>query len=54
MSDNKDTLDQIAQEIGEVVDEQDPEAGQDDPAREGDEFDLDEYMRNKDDYDGDW
>lgn len=54
MTDDNDILDQIAQEIGEITEEQDPEAKQgttDDDADEGPE-DMDK--RNMDEYDGDW
>lgn len=51
MCDNE-ILDQIADEIGEVTDEQDDD--EEDIAREGEEFDPDEMKRNKDDYHGGW
>lgn len=54
MSDGNDILDQIAEEIGEITEEQDTEDDSDDTAREGEEFDPDEMKRNKNDYDGGW
>lgn len=54
MTDNNDILDQIAEEIGEITEEQDSNEGEDTPAREGEEFDPDEMKRSKDDYDGGW
>jgi len=53
MGDNNDILDQIADEIGEVTEQQDSD-DEDEPAREGEEFDIDEFLRSKDDYDGGW
>jgi hypothetical protein len=52
MADNNDSLDDIAQNIGTVTDQQDNEDNK--PAREGDEFDPDEMKRNKNDYEGGW
>lgn len=52
MSDEKTTLDQIADEIGEITEKQDDD--EDEIAREGKEFDPDEMSRSKDDYDGGW
>jgi len=45
------TLDDIAEEIGSVT-----ESSTDDetPAREGEEFDTENYERDKEDYDGGW
>jgi hypothetical protein len=54
MSDNDDTLDQIAEQIGTITEEQDTDDGDSEPAREGEEFDPDEMKRSKDDYDGGW
>jgi hypothetical protein len=46
---NQGVLDQIAQEIGEITDEQDDS----EIAQEGDEFDPEDYHRDRDDeYDG--
>jgi len=56
MTDNKhnnSTLDQIAEEIGTVTEAQD-DGDDEEPAREGEEFDPDEMKRNKNDYDGGW
>lgn len=47
-------LDQIAEEIGEVTESQDSDEDDEDVAREGEEFDVDDYKRNKNDYDGGW
>jgi len=54
MSDNDDTLDQIAEQIGTITEEQETDDGDSEPAREGEEFDPDEMKRTKDDYDGGW
>jgi len=48
-----DVLDSIAEEIGTVTDEQDNKH-EDESAREGEEFDTEDYERTKDDYDGGW
>jgi len=45
-------LDKIADDIGTVTEEQEDDNSK--TAREGEEFDDEEYRRNKDDYDGDW
>jgi len=50
MTDNNDILDQIAQEIEEVTEKQ--EEGK--VAQDGEEFDPDDYRRDKEDYDGGW
>lgn len=50
---DEDILDQIADEVGEITEQQESDEG-DEPAREGEEFDIDEYLRSKDDYDGGW
>jgi len=48
-----DSLDKIAEELGEVQEsEREPENGK--RGREGEEFDPDDYLRSKDDYDGGW
>lgn len=47
-------LDQIASEVGEVTESQDSDSDDEDVAREGEEFDVDDYKRNKNDYDGGW
>jgi len=48
-----DILDQIAKEIGEVTEQQD--SNEEDPDKESDEdFDVEEYRRSKDEYDGGW
>ena len=46
-------LDQIADEVGEITEQQESDED-DEPAREGKEFDIDEFLRSKDDYDGGW
>jgi hypothetical protein len=51
MSDNG-ILDQIAEEISEITEEQEDDNSK--TAREGEEFDDEDYRRNKDDYDGGW
>lgn len=51
---NSSALDQIAEEIGTITEEQETDEGTSSPAREGDEFDPDEMKRSKDDYDGGW
>jgi len=53
MTDNKDILDQIADEVGEITDRQESD-DENEPAREGEEFNIDEFLRSKDDYDGGW
>jgi len=53
MSDEKSILDQIANEIGEITEQQESD-NDNEPAREGEEFDIDEFLRSKDDYDGGW
>jgi len=54
MSDNNDTLDEIAEQVGTVTEEQDDDSNKEHPAREGEEFDPRDYERDKDDYDGGW
>lgn len=51
--DNKSTLNQIAEEVGEIVEEQEDDENKK-SAREGEEFDPEDYERNKEDYDGGW
>lgn len=52
MTDNN-TLDDIASDIGEIVEEQQNDSNKQ-AAREGEEFDDEEYRRDKEDYDGGW
>jgi len=54
MSDSNDALDEIAQDIGTITEHQEADDGDEEPAREGEEFDPDEMKRSKDDYDGGW
>jgi len=51
---NESTLDKIAERVGTVIEKQETDNDTEQPAREGDEFDNEEYRRNKNDYDGDW
>lgn len=51
---NNNVLDQIAEEIGEITEEQEDDESDDSLAREGEEFDDEDYRRNKNDYHGDW
>lgn len=51
MCDN-DSLSEIAEQIGKVTEEQND--GEDEPAREGEEFDPEDMKRNKNDYHGGW
>lgn len=48
MSDTE--LDKIANGLGEVTEEQED----DEVAKEGEEFDTEEYERSKDEYEGGW
>ena len=48
---NNDTLDDIAEQIGIVTESSTDDDG---PAREGEDFDHEDYLRSKDDYHGDW
>jgi len=48
--DNQGELDQIAQDIEEVTEEQEDN----EVAQEGEEFDPEDMHRSKDDYDGGW
>lgn len=50
----KDTLDEIAEQVGEIIEEQDPEAEQGKQADESDEGPEDMGKRNMNDYDGGW
>jgi len=50
---DKGTLDQIADEIGDITDEQ-TDGESEESSREGDEFDVDDFKRTKDGYDGGW
>jgi hypothetical protein len=54
MTDDGKTLDEIAEEIGVLTEEQDTDDDEDNVAREGEEFDPDEMRRSKDDYHGGW
>jgi len=54
MSNDKSILDQIAEEVGTITEKQDDDDSADKLARDGEEFDPQDYERNKDDYDGDW
>jgi len=54
MSQENDTLDEIAQSIGTITEEQDTDDGDEEPAREGEKFDPEKMKRSKDDYDGGW
>lgn len=47
-------LDQIAEEVGTITEEQDDDDKENEAAREGDEFDPEDYERDKEDYDGGW
>jgi hypothetical protein len=51
MSD-KDSLAEIAEQVGEITEEQEDDSNK--RAREGDEFDTEDFERNKNDYDGGW
>lgn len=48
-----DILDKIAEEVGTVTDEQE-NSDEENPSREGEEFDPSEFYRDKEDYDGGW
>ena len=51
---DKDILDEIAEDIGTITEEQDDDESKEQPAREGEEFDPRDYERDKGDYDGGW
>jgi len=51
---NTDTLDQIAQEIGEITEEQNEDTRSDRVAREGEGKPEEMDKRDMDDYDGSW
>lgn len=48
------SLDDIAEEIGCITEEQDEDDNEKSPAREGEEFDPEEMYRDKEDYEGGW
>lgn len=48
-----DSLDDIAQNLG-TVEESERDDESNDKAREGEDFEIDDYLRSKDDYDGGW
>jgi len=50
MSDEKSILDQIADEIGEITEKQED----DEPDESEEQFNPEDYYRNKNDYDGGW
>jgi len=52
--DDSDTLDQIAQEIGEITEEQHEDSGKCRPAREGQGKPEEMDKRDKDEYNGGW
>ncbi len=49
-----DILDQIAEEVGEITDEQDNDDDDKATRESSEDFDPDEYRRNMNDYDGGW
>lgn len=54
MTEDRDSLDRIAELIGTITDEQELDDRDDKISREGEEFDDEDYRRNKHDYDGGW
>lgn len=56
MCEDEDTtaLDRIAQQVGEVNELPEDSDTDEDIAREGEDFDPEEYRRSMDDYDGGW
>jgi hypothetical protein len=54
MTDDDKTLDEIAEEIGVIVEKQKTDGDEESTAREGDGKPEDMDKRNMDDYDGGW
>jgi len=52
--DNPDTLDQIAEQIGEIVEEQDEDHRGDSYNESSEDFDPEEYRRSREEYEGGW